>query len=194
MKSVNLLRTGLFVFGLAVLTIGCKEKPADVVEEVVEEVTQDAPAINDAMIASIAVTANQNDIDYAKIAMEKGSTEAIRNFAQTMIQDHQGVIDQALALAEKLGVTPEDNNPTTQTLLGMSNDTKTALNGLEGADFDKAYINNEVEYHKFAIDAVENTLIPNASNDELKGLLQAVLPSFKMHLEHAMKVQEEMNK
>ena len=152
-----------------------------------------AAALTDPEIASIAVTANQVDIDYAKIAMDKSKTKSVLDFAKTMAKDHQSVIDQAVALAKKLGVTPQDN-PTTQSLLAGAKDTKAMLNSKTGADFDKAYVDNEVAYHKAAIDIVENKLIPSSSNAELKALLQSALPLFKEHLAHAEMVQKELNK
>jgi len=51
-----------------------------------------------------------------------------------------------------------------------------------------------VAYHKAAIDVVENTLIPDATNAELKSLLQSALPIFKQHLAHAEMVQKELQK
>ena len=61
-----------------------------------------------------------------------------------------------------------------------------------GAAFDKAYIDNEVAYHKAVINAVENVLIPDANNADLKSLLQNVLPVLKTHLEHAEMVQKNL--
>ena len=49
-------------------------------------------------------------------------------------------------------------------------------------------------YHKAVIAAVENTLIPDATNKDLKDLLQKVLPILKTHLEHAEMVQKMFNK
>ncbi|MEO6682705.1 MAG: DUF4142 domain-containing protein [Ginsengibacter sp.] len=157
------------------------------------ETTPAPAALTDPEIASIAVTANQIDIDYAKIAKEKSKNKAVLDFATTMAKDHQAVIDQAVALVTKLGVTPQDNS-TTQSLLSGATDTKAMLNSKTGADFDKAYVDNEVAYHKAAIDIVENKLIPSSSNTELKTLLQSALPLFKEHLGHAEMVQKNLNK
>jgi putative membrane protein len=110
-----------------------------------------------------------------------------------MAKDHGSVNAQAVALAKKLGVTPKDN-PTTQSLLSQATTTKEMLNSKSGADFDKAYVDNEVAYHKAAIDVVENTLIPDATNPELKSLLQSALPIFKEHLQHAEMIQTKLAK
>ncbi len=57
-----------------------------------------------------------------------------------------------------------------------------------GADFDRAYIANEVAYHTTVLGAVDSALIPGASNAELKALLVSVRPAFVAHLEHAKRL------
>ena len=49
-------------------------------------------------------------------------------------------------------------------------------------------------YHKAVIGTVEGILIPQSKNAELKGLLQAIMPALKTHLEHAEMVQKEIAK
>jgi putative membrane protein len=149
--------------------------------------------LSDAEIASVAVTANQIDIEYAKIAQKKSKNSDVLKFAETMAKDHQSVIDQAVALVTKLGVTPKDNTTTKSFLAGAAK-TKAMLHSKKGKAFDKAYIDNEVAYHKAAINEVENVLIPDATNSELKSLLQSAVPLFKTHLAHAEMVQKEFNK
>ena len=156
-------------------------------------VAQETPKLTDAEIASVAVTANQIDIEYAQIAQKKSKNADVLKFAETMAKDHQSVIDQAVALATKLGVTPKDN-ATTKSFLAGAVKTKAMLNSKNGNAFNKAYIDNEVAYHKAAINEVENVLIPDATNSELKNLLQSALPIFKTHLAHAEMVQKEFSK
>ncbi len=154
---------------------------------------QKTPKLSDAEIASVAVTANQIDIQYAQIAKKKSKNADVLKFAETMAKDHQSVIDQAVALVTKLGVTPKDN-ATTKAFLEGAVKTKAMLNSKKGSAFDKAYIDNEVAYHKAAINEVENVLIADATNSELKSLLQSALPLFKTHLAHAEMVQKQFNK
>jgi len=66
------------------------------------------------------------------------------------------------------------------------------LKALKGKEFDKAYVDNEVTYHQAVLDALDNTLIPNASNDELKSLLVKVRPAFVAHLDHAKHIQSTL--
>jgi len=147
--------------------------------------------LSDPEIASVAVTANQIDIEYAQIAQKKSKNADVLKFAETMAKDHQSVIDQAVALATKLGVTPKDN-ATTKSFLEGAIKTKAMLNSKNGNVFDKAYIDNEVSYHKAVIGAVETLLIPDTDNAELKSLLQNVVPALKTHLAHAEMLQKSI--
>ena len=96
-------------------------------------------------------------------------------------------------LVTKLKVTPEDN-PTSQSLKKGGDDNVANLKTLKGAAFDKAYIDHEVAYHQAVLEAVDKTLIPSATNAELKALLVKVRPAFVAHLEHAKHVQSSLGK
>lgn len=149
--------------------------------------------LNDLQIASIAVTANQVDLEYAEIAVERSDNEEIIDFAETMIRDHNAVIEQAVELVTELGVEPDPNNDLTQQLQDMSAETKDNLRNVSASDFDQTYIDNEVTYHEIVIEVVRDILIPQVDNEQLRGLLETVLPSLEAHLQHAKMVQNELN-
>ncbi len=155
--------------------------------------SQNNPKLTDPEVAYVAVVANQIDIAYAEIAKEKSKDAEVLKFAQTMINDHTAVIAQASALVKKLNVTPKDNE-VSKKLLADAEKTKKSLREKSGTAFNKAYVDNEVAYHKAVIGAVESLLIPETENAELKELLQNVLPALKAHLEHAEMLQKSMNK
>ena len=152
-----------------------------------------AQGVSDAQIASIVVTANQVDIDAGKVARSMAASAEVRKFAEQMITDHTGVNKSAVDLVTKLKVTPEDN-PTSQSLKSGGDKNIANLKTLKGAAFDKAYIDHEVAYHQQVIDAMDKTLIPGATNAELKALLVKVRPAFVAHLEHAKHVQSSIAK
>jgi len=138
----------------------------------------------DPQIAHIAYTAGVIDIAAAKQAISKASNKEIKAFAEDMVRDHEAVNKQALDLVKKLKVTPEDND-TSKTLSKQAADKLAELAKLKGADYDKAYVANEVAYHKAVNGALETLLIPSASNAELKSLLQTGLKIFQGHQQHA---------
>ena len=152
-----------------------------------------AEAPTDAQIASIVVTANQVDIDAGKFAEGKAQAADVKAFAKQMVTDHTGVNQQAAALASKLKLTPQDN-PTSQALKQGGVDSMKKLETLQGAAFDKAYIEREIDYHAQVIDAIDKTLIPSAQNAELKDLLVKYRPAFVGHMEHAKQIQTRLAK
>ncbi|MCZ2458998.1 MAG: DUF4142 domain-containing protein [Chitinophagales bacterium] len=152
---------------------------------------QETPKLTDPEIASVAVTANQIDVNYGKLALKKTKNAEARQFAQTMINDHENIIKQAVALAKKLGVTPKTNSVTQSLLNGEKTETA-KLNKLRGEAFAKAYIDNEVAYHAAVINSVKTLLIPETQNAELKDLLVKVSPLLDHHLEMAKMAQSKI--
>jgi putative membrane protein len=146
---------------------------------------------NDAQIAHIAYTADQIDINAAKLALQKSKNKEVRDFAENMVRDHTAVNDQALALVKKLNVSPQDND-TSKALVKQADAKQAELSKLDGAAFDKAYADNEVAYHKAVNNALETVLIPNASNAELKDLLETGLKIFQGHEQHAEQVAQSL--
>lgn len=147
--------------------------------------------LTDANIAAIVVAANKIDISAAEIALEKSDNPAVLEFANRMIVDHNGVIDAAVELVTRLGVTPVDND-LVASLNNQSAENEANLKQLDGAEFDKAYINHEVAYHEAVIGVINDTLIPGANNAELKDTLIAVVPAFQAHLVHSKQIASEL--
>jgi putative membrane protein len=152
-----------------------------------------AQAPNDAQIAHIVVTANTVDIEAGKLAEKQAKSPEVKAFGKQMVTDHSAVNKQATDLAKKLKVTPEDN-PTSQSLKSGGDANVKKLKGLKGADFDKAYVDQEVTYHQAVLDAIDKTLIPNAKNPELKALIEKVRPAIDGHLQHAKMMQAKLGK
>jgi putative membrane protein len=149
-----------------------------------------APEYTDAQIAHIAVTANSVDSTAGVQALKKATSTEVKDFARTMIRDHGAANKLATALATKLSLTPEDNEKSRALETGYDQ-SQAELNAptLTGAAFDKAYIDHEVAYHQAVLDALDNVLIPQADNAELKALLQQIRPNVAQHLVMAQKIQ-----
>ena len=141
----------------------------------------------DPQLAHIAYTAGVLDVTAAKQAISKSKNKDVVAFANDMVRDHEAVNKQALDLVKKLNVTPEDNE-TSKSLTKAAAEKQAELAKLSGAAYDKAYIANEVAYHKTVNGALETTLIPSATNPELKTLLQTGLKVFQGHQQHAEQV------
>src|SRR6201991_4865014 len=93
----------------------------------------------DPQIAHIAYTAGVIDINAAKQAISKTLNKEVKAFAEDMARDHEAVNKQALDLVKKLKVTPEDND-TSRALSKQAADKLAELGKLNGAAYDKTYI------------------------------------------------------
>ncbi|EKS30394.1 DUF4142 domain-containing protein [Afipia felis] len=140
--------------------------------------------LTDPQIAHIAYTAGVIDIAAAKQALSKSKNKGVIAFANDMVRDHEAVNKQALDLVNKLKVTPEDND-TSRALAKQAADKQAELAKLSGTAYDKAYVANEVAFHKAVDGALAKQLIPSSSNAELKSLLETGLKIFEGHLQHA---------
>jgi putative membrane protein len=147
-----------------------------------------AAELNDAQIATVALTAHQIDVERGKLAQGRTKNGEVKQFADQMVTDHQLGANEVLALAGKLKVTPQESD-VTKSLKDGAAKTAAKLKGLKGAAFDKAYVEAEVEYHKAVIDAVEKVLLPAVKNAEVKEALVNTGPTLKGHLVHAEQVQ-----
>src|SRR3954453_6927175 len=143
-----------------------------------------AKAPDDRVVAHVAYTAGVIDVAAGKQALAKSKNEAVRAFAEEMVRDHGAVNEQALALVAKLHVTPRDN-PTSAALNKAAAEASHKLSSLSGSSFDRAYVANEISFHRTVNGALRTTLIRNAHNPELKALLQTGLRLFSEHQMHA---------
>jgi putative membrane protein len=145
---------------------------------------QAAPAkLDDPTIVAIFDAANTWDIETGQIAAKKGSNKEVRDFGAMLARDHKMVRQQGRDLAKKLQVTPTPPKD-----FAMAKDHSAAvkkLNSLSGKDFDKAFLQHEVDYHKAVIDAVTTTLLPALQNQEVKDLVTKVAPAFTAHMQAA---------
>lgn len=150
-----------------------------------------AQAPSDPQIVGIVQTANQIDINQAKLALKKTKDPQVKEFANQMISDHTNLEKSVRDLAKKLGVTQQPSDTSKQLKQQAAEETK-KLSGLHGKAFDQEYVSHEVAYHQAVIDAAKNTLIPNAKNAELKSALEGAAPLLQGHLEHAQQLQKSL--
>ena len=168
----------LLVITSAVLWAACASAP---------EPAGRKASISDAEIAAIVVAANAVDAETGDLAVARASDPAVKQFGQTMATDHRAVNAAAGELVTRLKVTPVDN-AVSQKLKSDGAAVRAELAKKTGADFDRAYLTHEVAYHQAVIAAVDQVLIPNATNAELKHTIVSVRPALVAHLEHAQRL------
>jgi putative membrane protein len=145
---------------------------------------------SDANIVALLDEANMADSSAGAIAKTKGTSSSVRDFATRMMRDHHTLRAQGAALAKKLNVTPAA--PSDDPVQPMAqNETNTLNTTAKGKDFDKAYIDAEVDAHKAVLDLATKAA-GQTQNTELKNLIQKAAPVIQGHLDLAQSIQKKL--
>ena len=123
-----------------------------------------APAWTDANIFALLDEANVADSAHGQIASTKGTSAAVREFGRQMMRDHHTLRAEGQALSKRLTITPAP--PAGDTLPGHAQKVSDLLNTTaKGKDFDKAYIDHEVEMHKGVLDIATKAMTAAQSTE-----------------------------
>ena len=151
-----------------------------------------APAAtwSDANIVALLDEANAADSTAGALAATKGTAAAVREFGRRMAHDHHELRAKGQALAKKLNVTPAA--PSDDPLPAVAQKEMDTLNSTaKGKDFDKAYIDSEVDIHKAVLDLATKAA-GQTQTAELKDLIQQAAPVIQGHLDKAEAIQKTL--
>lgn len=138
-------------------------------------------AMSDAEVLGIYIQVNGFDVETALLGRSQANSNAVRELAARVSSDHQGVRLAAFDLAAKCKVSPVV--PANRDAAAIEHGrAMTKLTALTGVEFDKAYLLHEVAFHRSAIDAVRQSLLPSATCPALKAHFKDVLPALERHL------------
>ena len=134
--------------------------------------------------AQHAAMAGMAEVKLGQLALEKGSSEDVKKFAQMMIDDHTKANEELKALAQSKSIElPTD--------LGKHQKDYDKLAKLSGAEFDKEYIDGMVKDHKEVVALFEKEA--NKGDDpDTKAWAAKMLPALQGHLQHAQDMQKTM--
>ncbi|SRR6266404_1265115 len=154
-----------------------------------------APAVvggtwTDANIFALLDEANAADSSAGAVAATKGTASSVRDYGRQMMRDHHQLRVQGAALAKKLNITP--SAPSDDPLPAAAQSEMNTLNTTaKGKDFDKAYIDAEVDAHKQVLD-IATKAAGQTQNAELKNLIQKAAPVIQGHLDKAESIQKNL--
>ena len=201
---INGRRSKVTVLALAALAAAaCSKKEnygADTTAAASSTVTGDTSAMSagapaagtwtDANIFALLDEANAADSAAGSIAAAKATSSEVREFARRMTRDHHQLRTQGADLAKKLNITPAAPSDDPVTSMAQS-ETNTLNSTAKGKDFDKAYIDAEVNAHKAVLDLATKAA-GQTQNSELKNLIQKAAPVIQGHLTKAESIQKTL--
>jgi putative membrane protein len=120
--------------------------------------------------------ANLGEIEMGRTALEKTRNERVRQFAQTMVDDHTSAMNELRQLAQRKGVQLPDDTDFQHKAIGV------ALRVLTGDTFDQRFVRHVgVNDHRRTVDLLER--MQRTSRDpDLKALAEKQLPIVQRHL------------
>lgn len=143
--------------------------------------------LTDEQIAAITDGANSAEINQAMVARNKSKNSSVQRFAQMMIAHH----GDAQKKQAKLKLKTSESS-ISQNMLEDNNKTLASLKDKSGADFDRAYIQAQVEGHRKVLDTINNELLPNVKNPDLKAYIQEIKPKVEQHLQLAQETEQQL--
>jgi putative membrane protein len=147
---------------------------------------------SDANVVDVITTANQGEIDYSQLGVDKATNPAVKEFAQMMVKDHGAMLDGVKALSTKLNVMPAPNDKVGD-LQKESQKDITDLNGKTvGKDFDKEFMDEQVDMHQETLDLL-NDLDGKTTNADLKAAIAEAKPKVQAHLDKAKAVKDKID-
>lgn len=151
-----------------------------------------AAAMNDDEIMAVVAVANVNEINAGKLAVSNAYKDKVKAFADKMVKDHRAMDQQMGKLAVKLKLNPTPSDTSDSLKASGSEAMENLKIAPKGPIFDKEYMASQVTAHEKVLQIFNEQLIPSASNQELKALLQKSARDIASHLEQARQLHEEI--
>jgi putative membrane protein len=144
------------------------------------------PPILDDKFLVHAATEHHAEIEVSKLVERRSGSDAVKDFAKQHIKEHQAAYDKLAGLlkSRKIGV-----------VAGTEESTKTALKrlgNLEGAAFDREYLNWVIKEHKTAITRFEMQA-DQGKADDIRAYAKELLPELRRHLAEAEKLAKKIS-
>lgn len=139
--------------------------------------------IDDRKFMRDAALGGMTEVELGKLAVQKASSDGVKQFGQKMIDDHTKANDQLKELATRGSVQLPDS------LDSKHQSRIDKLSKLSGEQFDKAYVKDQLKDHEADVKEF-NEEAQNGSEPHVKAFAASTLPTLQQHLEMV----KELNK
>jgi len=148
-------------------------------------------SLTDAQILKVTETVNSGEIEQAKLAKSKAKSAPVKQFAAHMITQHTKANQQGSKLAKQEQLVPAESPTATEVgIQGAA--TLEKLKATVPAEFDKTYVDAQVEQHTAVLKMLGDQLIPSASDPALRAQLEEARKMVEQHLSDARTLQGQL--
>jgi putative membrane protein len=144
----------------------------------------------DANIAALLDEANKADSAAGAVAVKKASSPAVKRFARMMMSEHHALRVAGEQVIKQAKITP--SAPANDPVAPLAQQETSVLDSTPaGAQFDRAYIDQEVAAHRAVKDLLERSE-GEADNADLKAVIGKARPVVDRHLKEAEELQQKL--
>jgi putative membrane protein len=142
------------------------------------------------------------EVKLGELASQKAQNADVKAFGQMMVRDHTKAGDELKQLASKHNITAPE-------LDDDHRDKVERLSKLQGAEFDREYMNTMVDDHEKTVSALEDRLDKEGDNDnprytpkkndnafetELNQWASQTIPTVRQHLDKAKQLDQKLDR
>jgi putative membrane protein len=131
-----------------------------------------------------AAEGGQAEVELGQLAQTKATSDAVKQFAQRMVNDHGAANQELMQLAQNKGVQVDAT-------LKKHASLRDRLAKLQGSEFDRAYVKEMVKDHKADV-AEFRKMHSGAVDPNLKAWVDKTLPTLEDHLKTIEGIQAQM--
>ncbi len=152
---------------------------------------QPASTLTDGQILEVVHAANAAEIEQAHLALRRSKNAHVRQYAEMMVRDHTQSENKGMIVAKKANLK-RDASGMSETLTGSADGTTRTLDTESPTDFDKDYVDAQVQEHQTVLDTIDQKLLDNAQDGNVKAYLINVRAAVAAHLQHAEDLKKEL--
>lgn len=147
--------------------------------------------LSDGEILGVLMAANKGEVMMAEIALSKGTSDAVKEFATMMKQHHQDGVTKTKGVAQKTKIAVAESDVSTHLQREVS-DMAEAMKTKRGAELDAAYMDAQVKAHKSVLQTIDDRLTPSAQNTQIATLVHDTKRIVEAHLNRAIDVDKKV--
>jgi len=145
----------------------------------------------DANVVDVLTVANQGEVDYSQLGVDKATNASVKEFAQMMVKDHGAMLTSVKDLSARLNVTPASNDKANDLKEENTKDIND-LNAKTGKDFDKEFMDEQIDMHQETLDLLTD-LDGRTTNADLKTAIAEAKPKVQAHLDQAKAIKDKID-
>ena len=143
--------------------------------------------LNDAQIAYAYFALNTADVELGELASRKTTEKVFLAYADRIVKEHKALDEKLLIPVKRQNLIPAESNVSKSIKEEKDKNIK-RLSLLNGRQFEKEFLNFEIAFHQKALDIVQNILLKDATNEEIKSEIRRSKIILSGHLEGAKSI------